>query len=106
MTREAFQTYFQNIFAVALPRDIQEIIEPAEKIRDKLMHGRGLEEPDLREAISRVLYYTDQINRFLEGRDVGFKPFVGDLRGFVGRLESLDTTTSKWILKGMGFHLS
>jgi hypothetical protein len=53
-----------------------------------------------------VLYYTDQINRFLEGRDVGFKPFVGDLRGFVGRLESLDTTTSKWILKGMGFHLS
>jgi hypothetical protein len=53
------------------------------------MHGRGLEEAALREAISRVLYYASQINTFLDGRNVGFRPFVGDLRGFVAGLRRL-----------------
>jgi hypothetical protein len=105
MTRDAFQKYFETIFGVPLPRGVQEVIEPAESIRDRLMHGRGLDELELREAVSRVLHYADQINRFLDGRNVGFRPFVGDLRGFVGRLEALDRATSRWILKGMGFHL-
>jgi hypothetical protein len=30
MTREGFQKYFQTIFGAAIPRDVQEIIEPAE----------------------------------------------------------------------------
>lgn len=106
MTRDAFQKYFSTIFGAALPREIQDIIEPAEDIRDRLMHGRGLDEAALREAISRVLYYASRVNAFLDTRDVGFRPFVGDLRGFVGRLEALDRSTSRWILKGMGFNLA
>lgn len=105
MTRDAFQKYFQTVFGTALPRTVQELIEPAEDIRDRLMHGRGLDESNLREAISRVLQYSSALNDFIQGQ-AGFRPFIGDLRGFVGRLEALDASTSRWILKGMGFHLA
>jgi len=105
MIREVVQKFFQTIFGEALPRDTQEIIEPAEKIRDRLMHGRGLDESEVREAVSRVLYYAQQMNEFIQAR-AGFRPFVGDLRGFVGRLEAQDAATSRWILKGMGFNLA
>jgi hypothetical protein len=106
MSRENFQKFFEIIFGAAIPAAIQEIIKPAEDIRDRLMHGRGLDEGEVREAISRVLHYAVQINTFLDGRKAGFRPFVGDLRGFVGRLEALDKSTSRWILKGMGFQLA
>jgi hypothetical protein len=105
MKRDTFQKFFHTIFGEVLPRNIQELIEPAEDIRDRLMHGRGLEEPELREAISRVLYYAHELNEFLQGH-AGFRSFVGDLRGFVGRLEAQDAATSRWILKGMGFNLA
>ena len=106
MIREGFHKYFETIYGAPLPQDVRDIITPAENIRDRLMHGKGLDPAELREAISRTLQYTDHINRFLDGRDVGFRPFCGDLRGFAGRLESMDTATSRWILKGMGFQIA
>ena len=106
MTRETFQKYFETIFGAPLAPAVREIIRPAEKTRDRLMHGKGVADPELREAISRTLHYADQINRFLDGRNVGFRPFCGDLRGFVGRLEAMDVATSRWILKGMGFQIA
>jgi len=106
MSRENFQRFFEVIFSAGIPAPIQEIIKPAEDIRDRLMHGRGLDEGEVREAISRVLHYASAINGFLDSRNAGFRTFVGDLRGFVGRLEALDKSTSRWILKGMGFQLS
>ncbi|MGE0294996.1 MAG: hypothetical protein AB7P97_21830 [Hyphomonadaceae bacterium] len=106
ITRDAFRKYFETIFGLALPRDVIEIIDPAETTRDRLMHGKDIDEAELREAISRVLHYATAMNRFLDDRRVGFRPFTGDLRGFVGRLESLDKATSRWILKGMGFNIS
>jgi hypothetical protein len=105
LTREAFRRFFANIYGVDFPNAVQDVIEPAEAIRDRLMHGRGLDEAETREAICRVLFYASEFNAFLQGRGVGFRPF-GDLRGFVGRLEALDKPTSRWILKGMGFSLA
>jgi len=49
MSRENFQKFFEVIFSAAIPAAIQEIIKPAEDIRDKLMHGRGLDEGEVRE---------------------------------------------------------
>lgn len=106
MIREGFHKYFDVIYGAALPQEVRDIITPAERIRDRLMHGKGLDAGEVREAISRTLQYTDQINRFLDGRNVGFRPFCGDLRGFVGRLESIDKATSRWVLKGMGFQIA
>lgn len=106
MIREGFHKYFEIIYGAALPQEVRDIITPAERIRDRLMHGKELDSAELREAISRTLQYTDHINRFLDGRNVGFRPFCGDLRGFVGRLDSMDMATSRWILKGMGFPIA
>lgn len=106
MIRDGFHKYFEAVFGAGLPQDIRDIITPAEKIRDRLMHGKGLDPAELREAIARTLQYAVAINNFLDSRKVGFKPFCGDLRGFVGRLESMDKATSRWVLKGMGFQIS
>jgi hypothetical protein len=106
MIRDGFHRFFETIFGAPLTQDVRDIISPAEKIRDRLMHGKGLNDAELREAISRTLHYADHINRFLDARGVGFRPFCGDLRGFVGRLEAMDTATSRWILKGMGFQIA
>jgi hypothetical protein len=106
MTRDAFHRFFETVFGAALPDDVKAIIQPAEKIRDRLMHGKGLDAGELREAISRTLHYAAAINTFLDMRRVGFRPFCGDLRGFVGRLEAMDKATSRWILKGMGFQIA
>ena len=106
MLRDTFHKYFEAIYGAALPQGVRDIINPAEKIRDRLMHGKDFDSGELREAISRTLQYADHLNRFLDGRNVGFRPFCGDLRGFVGRLESMDKATSRWILKGMGFQLA
>lgn len=103
LTREAFQKCFESIYAVPIPPAVLAIIAPAEKIRDRLMHGKDLDDAGLREAISRVLHFADAINHFLDDQNVGFRPFVGDLRGFIGRLSSLEKSTSRLILKGMGF---
>lgn len=106
MIRDGFHKYFEAIYGAALSQDVRDIITPAEKIRDRLMHGKGLDPAALREAISRTLQYTDHINRFLDHRNVGFRLFCGDLRGFVGRLDSIDKATSRWVLKGMGFQIA
>ena len=106
MVREAFHKYFEAIYGAPLATEVREIIGPAEKIRDRVMHGKGIDAAELREAISRTLQYADQINLFLDSRNVGFRPFCGDLRGFVGRLESIDKSTSRWVLKGMGFQIA
>ena len=104
--RETFLTYFETIYSFPIPQPIREIIVPAEKIRDRLMHGKIVTDPNLREAIARPLYYSLEINNLIAQKINGLRPFVSDLRGVIGRLESLDKPTSRWILKGMGFQLS
>jgi len=59
------------------------------------MHGRGLDEGEVREAISRVLHYADQINSVLDGRNAGFRPFVGTSEASSVVLEALDKSTSR-----------
>ena len=106
LTREGFLQLFRNIYGFDLDQEARECIVPAERIRDRLMHGKDVSDPDKREAISRVLYYAERTNLQLSGNpDIGLTPFTGDLRGFIGRLDSLDPRTSRWILKGMGFTL-
>ncbi len=107
ITRETYQRFFQSIFGFEIPKPILEIIESAEETRDRLMHGRDVDEPSKREAISRVLHYCAEINKLI-GKDkkLGFKPYKRDLRGFTGALPSLDRDTTRLILKGMGFSIS
>lgn len=59
----------------------------------------------LRNAIAAVLQYAEEINEQLE-KKAGIKPFCNSLKGFKGRKTPLDRSTTRWVLKGMGFNIS
>ncbi len=104
MTREGFLEQFTTVFSTPIPNEIAEPLERAEEIRDKIMHGKHTTERDKREAINKVLDYAESFNELVHGI-AKLKPF-GSLQGFKGRAKSLDKSSSRWILKGMGFTLS
>lgn len=104
LTRDGFKELFHTIYGFKIDKTTLDCIEKAENFRDKMMHGKMVQEKDEREAISRVLHYAERMNNLISSKQkAGFKPFSGNLKGFVGRLESLDQATTRWILKGMGF---
>lgn len=102
MTRKFVQDMVCNIFGKSLPKKTVEAIEEAEAIRDKLMHGKSVKEPQKRQAISDIFKYAKLLNDFCNA-EAGFKPF-GKLRGFKGRAEPLEASTSKLVAKGLGFN--
>lgn len=101
ITRKGFQIYFNAIFEKNITKEIDELIKKAEKIRDKLMHGKDVYQEEYREAIVNIFEYAKEFNMFVKTL-AGFQPF-GPLRGFKGRAEPLDKSTTRWLLKGMGF---
>lgn len=101
MTRERFRDLYRLIMdnkrieAGALEKAIS-----AEKVRDKILHGKKVQPADKREAIVNSLEYATQFNEQVF-RDAGFRPF-GRLSGFKGRAKALDKSTSRWVLMGIG----
>ena len=101
LTRDGFKALYKNVFGKSLKDSTIEKISEAEKIRDKVIHGKDVNPNELRQAIADVLEYSEAFNS--EVNDVaGFKP-LGDMRGFKGRAEPLDKRTSKWLMRGLGF---
>jgi hypothetical protein len=104
LTREGFLTLYQNVFGKALPKEIRSSIELAEKIRDRVVHGKKVTDPEMREAHIDVLKYAKEVNDEIQ-RVAGFQPF-GNMRGFKGRAQGLDNKTTRWLLKGLGFAIA
>jgi hypothetical protein len=104
ITRESFLQLFKNIFGEDLPAATSSKIKEAERTRDKLLHGKNVTPKNMREAIFEVLDYAEAMNSDVD-RLAGFKPF-GDMRGFKGRGVSLDASTTRWLMKGLGFTAS
>ena len=102
MTRKEFRRLFKTVFGEAIPPATNDVLAEAEKVRDKVIHGKSTVAADQRRAVVRLLAYAEAMNALVE-RLAGFKPFVPDLRGFAGRGESLDASTTVWLMKGMGF---
>jgi hypothetical protein len=101
-TRGNYHEFFKRIYGFPVGAATLECLTKAEEIRDRLMHGKELTEPEKREAISLAMQYVEQTNDLIH-QQLGFKPYAGDLRGIVGRAESLEKATSRWVLTGMGF---
>jgi hypothetical protein len=101
LTRQSFLDLFQRVFGQPLPAGISDRLKDAEKVRDRVLHGKSVGAPEMREAMHDVLQYAIQMNVHLQAK-AGFKPF-GDLRGFKGRGSPLDKSTTRWLLKGIGF---
>src|SRR5450759_4006136 len=83
LTRDGFLELYQKIFGEALPDGIASRLKQAEKIRDKVVHGKAVYDPEIREAMCDVVDYASQMNSYLQAK-AGFQPFA-DLRGFKGR---------------------
>ncbi len=104
LTREHFDDLYQKIFALKVPRTAKSDLEGAQRTRDRIMHGKKESDDQIRNAIARVLEYTEEINAQL-GKKHKLKPF-GSLKGFAGRGKKLDTRTSRFVLKGIGFGIA
>jgi hypothetical protein len=104
MTREGFQKQFETVFGKPIPEEVKQELEAAEIVHDRILNGQRAPEKEKREAIGHVLDYAQALNRFVNGL-AKFKPF-GDQKGANGCAESLGKSTTRWMLKGMGFSLS
>ncbi len=101
LTRDGFKEIYKNVFGAALTKGTAAKLDTAEKIRDRVIHGKSVNENEMREAIADCLEYACLLNAEISGC-AGFKPF-GDMRGFKGRADSLDKRTTKWLMRGLGF---
>jgi hypothetical protein len=101
MTRADFREKFSVVFGKTIPSSIVDVLTKAEKIRDRVMHGKNTSDSDKRNAVANVLEYAEKLNKHVQGV-ASFRPF-GDLRGFKGAARSLDKSTTRWMLKGMDF---
>lgn len=101
ITRDKFRDYFKIIFGKEIDQNAISKIKNAEKTRDKIMHGKPSSYNEQKQAIIDIIDYAEAFNILVQ-KYSGFKPF-GNLRGFKGRGISLDKSTTRWILKGMGF---
>ena len=104
MTRKDFLEMFKIVFDRDLPTTTSNLLKNAERVRDRVMHGKQTSDPEKREAIVKVVQYAAKFNETVY-EAAQFRPF-GNLRGFRGRGKSLSKTTTRWVLKGMGFPLS
>lgn len=104
MTRGAFLEKYATIYGKPIPSEIVDLLITAEGVRDRVMHGKGATDDQKRNAIARVLAYATQLNAHTVALQ-GAAPF-GDLRGFKGAAKSIDKSTTRWMLKGMGFNLA
>lgn len=104
MIREQFRNLFKAVFGQTLPKEIVDKIQNAEKIRDRVMHGKIVGQQDQRGAIANILFYAEALNGFIYNI-AKFKPF-GKLQGYKGRGKPLDAKTSRLVLKGLGFPVS
>ena len=101
--RDEFLTLFKNVFGEDIPRSLLQLLELAQDVRDRVLHGKKVNDADYRMAIAAIIDYATKFNEIcFEGG--GFRPF-GDLRGYKGAGSSLDRSTSRWLLKGIGLPL-
>lgn len=103
LTRDEFRNKFCALYGKPIPDQACALIQRAEAVRDRVMHGKRATDSEKRHAIADVLQYAAEFN---DAAYAGAQllPF-GDLRGFHGRGTRLPKSASRWILKGMGFSL-
>jgi hypothetical protein len=100
MSRGRFKELFAVVFGKPIDKSILDKLAAAEKIRDKVVHGKTLAPAEVRKGLRDAFDFCKAFDDFVH-REAGFRPF-GPLRGFAGRGEPLSKDTTKWVLRGMG----
>jgi len=102
MTRASFQVLFKNVFGHSIPEDLVDLLKIAEKVRDKIIHGKKANDKEKRMALVAVLAYAEGLDAFINQR-ASFRPFTLDMRGYTGRRVALDKSTTAWLMRGLRF---
>lgn len=102
MTRKEFRRLFKNVFGADIPAGTTELLADAEKVRNKIIHGKSAIPAEQRKAIIRLLDYAEAMNDLVHTK-ARFRPFTPTLRGFTGPTQSLDQSTTSWLMRGLGF---
>ena len=102
-SREEFQDMFANVFGSKIPRPLRTTLERAQKVRDRALHGKEVQDKDYRMAVAAIIDYAVGFNELCQDKGQ-LQPF-GHLQGFKGGAKQLDKTTSRWVLKGIGLPL-
>ena len=102
-SRSQFKEKFDMVFGKPVKATLSTKLGHAEKVRDRVIHGKEVKDEVKREAVLDILEFAEGFNSFVSSL-AGFKPF-GDLRGYKGRGKPMDKSTTRWILKGMGFDI-
>ena len=103
LTREGFLILYKATFDKPISESVQRKIKYSEKIRDRITHGKTVQDKESRECLSDLLDFSEGLEKEVQAC-AGFSPF-GDMRGVTGRAESLDRSTSRLVMKGLGFAL-
>lgn len=93
---------YKNIVGSEIPARPAKILSEAEKIRDRVLHGKRVAEREQRTAIVYLVEYAETTNEELQNK-ASFSPFKADQRGYAGRRVTLPDATSAWVTKGLGF---
>jgi hypothetical protein len=100
MTRNRFRELYKIITNTEISAEAITSVKDAEKIRDRILHGKNVSDSDKRKSVVSILEYARLLNEQVF-EDAGFRPF-GSMQGYKGRAISLDKSTSKWVLTGIG----
>ena len=100
LTRKDFRTKLEDIYGYRIPPELRDKIESAEKVRDRILHGKSIKKGEMGQAILDALDYFSGLNDLLYEKSEVW--IAGDRRGFKGNKASHSKATSNWILKGMG----
>ena len=84
ITRKEFSRLYKNVVGGAMPTRSVKLLSEAEKIRDRVVHGKRVAEKDQGTAIIYILEYAEMINTELQEK-ANFSPFKADQRGYAGR---------------------
>lgn len=106
ISRRDFEKFFKAVFGENVEPTTLRKLREAEKIRDKVIHGREPTDAENKRAIIGALEYIKGFAKQIETNHNLLNPF-GPLTG-VGGLKNtrLPKTTTRWVLKGMGFEVS
>ena len=104
LTRAGFLEKYATIYGKELPDSVTNLLATAEAVRDRVMHGKGATDDQKRNAIAHVLAYATAFNKHNLANSC--PQVFGSLKGFKGAARSLDKSTTRWMLKGMGFSIA
>lgn len=99
--RQDFRKFYESILGRKRKTATFAKLEEAQSIRDRLIHGKDVSEQGKRKAVVDIIEFAARFNADVHAIAT-FRPF-GDLRGFKGRGKALDKSTSRWVLRGIGF---